>query len=255
MSTTVQVGSVADYVAAVIDFSHQTRHEVAFRGQRHDWPLHPRVVRDDVSGRPGELLSMPDCLRREFSTFGMFRVHGANLIPATIAMSDSPRAAWMTLMLMQHHRVPTRLLDWTQSALTALFFAIEHPAREGETPTVYGKVVETVYPVEELPRKGYEAPPKLFGQTYGEDDEDLFVIPPRVDRRMEAQAALFCLSLDPSTPVPVDIRWQLDPGARDAMLADLDRMGIHHFQQFPDLEGLGAWLGQADWAQDVEPPA
>jgi hypothetical protein len=35
-----------------------------------------------------------------------------------------PRTDWEWYFLMQHYRVPTRLLDWTEAALVALYFAI-----------------------------------------------------------------------------------------------------------------------------------
>ncbi len=77
-----------------------------FRGhERADWQLVPSILRNGNQ-------------RHELDLTKRFRL----LAPGFGAEIDTHRLdQW--LFLMQHHRAPTRLLDWSESLNTALFFA------------------------------------------------------------------------------------------------------------------------------------
>jgi hypothetical protein len=82
----------------------------AFRGQGRDWPLIATIDRYAI--RPGVA---EDYVMREFR-------RRAHQYLADLPGRDGD-LEW--LALMQHHGVPTRLLDWTRSSQVAVFFAAD----------------------------------------------------------------------------------------------------------------------------------
>lgn len=99
-----------------------------FRGQAQDYPLIPKLYRKG-SNYTNEKEVMQECRRRALSL---------GSVP-----SWREYDAW--LFLMQHHGLSTRLIDWTESSGTALFFAVEH-WRKYRGDTGFAPVVWIVNP-------------------------------------------------------------------------------------------------------------
>jgi len=92
------------------------------------YTLVPTLYRDQKRKAIGELIELEERLLRWFKQ---------KSVPyQERELCDDP---WEYLFFMQHHRFPTRLLDWTESPLVGLYFALTDPPRTRQNKEERGK--------------------------------------------------------------------------------------------------------------------
>jgi hypothetical protein len=92
------------------------------RGQeRAEWPLVPKLYRGE-----------PDDHQLEYEIREEFATRAPALSDYTKPSENPELNNWESYFVMHHYGAPTRLLDWTESSLIALYFE-----RSGRTPVIF----------------------------------------------------------------------------------------------------------------------
>jgi hypothetical protein len=188
---------------------------------------------------------------------------------------------WDSYFLMQHHGVPTRLLDWSDGALIALHFAV----RDKPTPPKSGSVIYVLDPywlvdkLDEQPdrenakRCWKEYIAKVKASPSSENEWDTLYLPsdkeqfpkllatpqipllwdtPHVARRVAAQRSRFMIfGADPlwltgllKTRGSRIAPISIPAGSISRISQELRDAGVTESVVFPDLDGLGRELKQ-----------
>jgi hypothetical protein len=140
-----------------------------------------------------------------------------------------PRSDIEWMAIAQHHGLPTRLLDWTESLLVAAYFATEKAGTQGDAG---------IFAIHRF-------------STISEDD-NVFTIkkpftynPPHISARIPAQRAVFTVHSSPSNALrQIGMKlWRIKSYCCLPIKRFLDTCAINRASLFPDLDGLSDNLG------------
>lgn len=215
-----------------------------FRGHAKSiWELKPKVERDDFCKAAKEALSTPEDY--EQSIFNQFITQGAHLLPSNLDRTEK-------YFLSQHYGLPTRLLDWSTNPLTAFFFAvIDEPKIDGaiyvffargefvgheESDVVYQNDPKVTSQVESLfnRKNSYEGRQAMY---------PLRIIPYSQAGRMLQQGSRFTYHFPFGIPLEKQLnknifKYIVPLDCKNEILKDLQMLGAHWANLFPDLEHL-----------------
>lgn len=201
------------------------RHDQQFtvyRGVSHvDHPLIPKI------GRPQTKLNAP-LHKAEKKLFQMFQER------AVPHLDFMPRNEWEWLAIMQHHGLPTRLLDWSRNPLVAAYFAVEK-ARETDSAVYAWRSKDRPIDINDKPG------------PFNPDGEPRKFIPAYVTDRIIAQTGIFTVHPSPQTEMTSDTleKMVIAQSFRKSLKDILFKYGIHRATLFPGLDGLAdhlTWL-------------
>ena len=219
---------------------------VWFRGQSDaSWSLLPNIARTTHAYPKGRVDQELAAIKRFKQNAGAF-------------LSRVPRDEWEWIFLMQHHRGLTRLLDWSESPLVALYFALSGSDNDHD----HDAVVWCLDPMDLNEKAGHRRKlerdvlafgidqaldsylPDQVGDDKGAKLSPVAAIGPRNSRRMIAQSGTFTIAHKNSEPIEAVgdsshvWRFMIPAEYKDNLRRELRLVGFNEFLLFPDLETL-----------------
>ncbi len=170
------------------------------------------------------------------------------------------------LVFMQHYGLPTRLLDWSTSALTAAFFIANDPKRDNEPGALWvlqpsllneaeGMSKSMMAPAAKDVHQLYKPP---FQEDVDEVDRIAATLVPEQDIRMLVQLGVHTVHGSDRVLETHEhrdrflMKWVVPAAAKPRLRSDLGVLGIRTSTVFPDLEHLAKELTELRFSATQE---
>ncbi len=293
-NTTTSIVSVSNFLeqlnmddylgASSISDGWVFRGQIRRRSGNDGWPLLPKAGRssgfarglnalgeswrDSVSTATTREETITDITRNFFQPYDM--VVFEEWCDRAIAYSrDFPSSAWERLALAQHYGLATRLLDWSESPLVALFFAVEAASEQQGAVYAFLRPRSIVNPDKHIftditssTWSKFSSDEPLDPHKMAVSSSDIAIYKPRpLDRRMLNQRAVFTYHAKPLAPIISSMErgaqlnssefsrfgtdlmeFIIDGAQKKRIRNELSMLGIDKETLFPDLDGLSSHI-------------
>lgn len=232
------INSIPDLLRA-LQKHRPAKESVWYRGQEdRKWPLIPSLART------------PRGISCELMLLKRFKQN------ALAFLTHRPQTEWEWAFVMQHHGVPTRLLDWTESPLVGAYFAVSgSPKADGALWALLPRLLnESAGIVPEIPSDipGFDddiglrpyLPTQLAAERTSHNNP-VAAIAPRNTARIQAQLGVFTITHRDQIAIENVKdgkhvwRYIIPSSSKPKLLEELEHLHITKLSLFPELQNVG----------------
>lgn len=257
-----EVGSITEFFSAIGDLAESAGPEpLWFRGVgAKRYKLSPSLYRHP------NITTIEGLLELEKRLIERFRQRSVPFL-----MDRNMTDNWEFLFLMQHYDVPTRLLDWSESAMVALWFALNSKASEREFASIWvlnpAKLNRQVFQFQSYQGGVLSiSDDQLQGYKPGSNNNPMNTMPTAIygthnSPRIVAQRGAFTIAGKDLTPLEDINDVKETPGIlnriviQDNKISELKKQltqtGFTESMVFPDLPGLARELSVMEGFSNV----